>query len=297
MQLNKKGISGITILIILIAGILFAVIGSLFILETSYTLEQKAQSTSKKATTNLANKLFIDEVGAQFNEDGTLLNFTMMVQLLPSSDRLSLEYLDIVVQTPNDSIVLTYKDNGTITEGNSGFNTFRTEEVGFVNATTPFILDGDYDDDRLDDMITIDSNGYVHVNYSSGTSYMLNQIRCDGTPKTKYAVLEPNDGNIDTIIFDGYCGNTTILDSVTFQIVPERYGRGYFTIEYLQQSQRDHLDGKISKGDIIRIYFELMEPIGVDTPITITLTPADGNPTEKRIMIPSQSSIGNIFFN
>jgi archaellin len=295
--MQKRGISGITIIIILIALLLIAVVSSLILIETGFTLEQKAISTSDKASKHLSNKIVIDEVSSTFDSQGRLHDFQLIMQPLPSSERLDLTNLDLVIQTQNESIVLQYRPNGTTTEGNTGYSTWGLEEIGFLNSTQNFTLDIDYDDDGYDDYLQIDNAGRFVFNYSTAAPYTLQQVECLGAREFEFIELDVNDAQIESLLFSGYCGNLSLWNNVTFQIRPTRYGRGYYSIEYMQQVDRDHIDGKVSKGDIIKVYFETLEPIGLNNEITIILDPADGNPTEKRIYVPSQSHVGNIFFD
>ena len=295
--MNKKAISGISIMIILIASILIAVISSIFLLETSFLFEQKSHDTAKKTSNHLSNKIFIDEVSSEFRDDGTLLDFALIVQLLPSSERINFDSLELMVQTPNESIVISYRENGIPVKGNTGFKTLRTEEIGAFNTTHPFVLGSDLDDDRIDDQVAIDNNGLVKVEYSGGGSYTIPQLACSGPVLPKYRSVNPGDGFTGHILFDGSCGNLRVTESVDFVLTPEKRGRGYYAIQYLQQSENHHLEGRLSNGDIAKIFFEMIEPLPVDTPITIVLTPADGNPTEKRIIIPSYAHLGKIFFD
>jgi len=295
--MQKKGISGITIIIILIATLLIAVISSLFIIQTGFTLEQKAVATSGRASHHLTNKLMIDEVGSSFDSNGYLRDFFLIAQPLPSSDRIDLLNLDLIVQTPNESVVLSYRVNGTMIEGNDGYNTWSTDEVGFVNRTVNFTLDVDYDDDGADDVVTMNNIGLLTIDFSSESSYTLDQVECIGADEMEFFDEEVQDDEIESILFKGYCGNGRLPENVTFTITPAKFGRGYYSLEYLQTQEPDHLDGKISKGDMVRIYFETLQDIGLNTEITLILNPSDGNPTEKRIYIPSEAVVGNIFFD
>jgi archaellin len=295
--MQKKGISGITIIIMLIAILLIAVVSSLILLETGFTLEQKAIATSDKASRHLTNMLVIDEVGSRFDSAGYLNEFFVIAQPLPSTERLDLNNLDIIFQTNNESIVLQYRDNGTSNNGNDGYNTWGFEEIGFLNTTVNYTLDIDFDDDGKDDNVTMDSFGRLIFDFSTSSSYTLPQVECLGDRELEFIDIEPNTDEIDSIHFLGYCGNLSLWNNVSFTVKPTRYGRGYYSVEYLQRVDRDHIDGKISRGNILKFSFETINPIGINSDITIILNPADGNPTEERIYVPSQANVGNIFFD
>jgi archaellin len=297
--MKKKGMSGITTIIIMITGILIVVIAALYILEIGFTMEQKAYMTSDNAKKHLSNKIYIDEIGSSYDSSGNLREFYIICQLLPTSDLLRFNNIDLIMQTKNDSAVISYRKNGSTVEGNTGYNTWGYEHIGLVNRTTNYTLNLDYDDDGHDDYLFIDSSGTLHFNFSSADQYTvpMGQIDCSGATHLEYFEENINIDEIKSIYIKGMCGNLEVPANVSFTIVPGKYGRGYYTIEYLKTNSLFHSDGRLVPGEIVKIYFETLIPIGLDQAVTLILQPTDGNPTEKRFQTPSTQGIGNVFFD
>jgi len=294
-MMNKKGMGGIMQLILLIAAILIVVISAVYILEIGFTMEQKSYSTTNSVKKMLTNKVYIDEMSSVYTNN-KLMEFQIVIQLLPSSDLIQFNNLEITIQTGNASNILNYRDNGTITQGNAGYNTWGMEHIGYLNRTLNYTMGVDFDDDGHGDNIDLNTSGHIILNFSSSDSYAIPKINCNNSAHLENRSLDVTIDEVRSIKFVGVCGNQSVPDNVTFIIEPRRYGQGYYSLEYLKSNALHHVDGRLNSGEMVRIFFELSEPLGVDKDVTILLSPADGNPTEKRFTTPSYPGTGRIFF-
>lgn len=86
--------------------------------------------------------------------------------------------------------------------------------------------------------------------------------------------------------FNGTTSKANFVDEgVTLLLTPENSGNGVYSIEYLQSS-RDHRAGRLTTGEIAKIYFATPQPLGGDELVSIVLTPKVGNTLKNEFVTP-----------
>lgn len=293
---GNKAIAGVTTLIILVAALLVAVVSTIYYIGAGAALEQSAFTVSERSKAHLTRKFMIEELSSDYISNGRIRDFEMTIKLMATSDPLPLEKLELVIQTKNESVSLSYR-NGTTAKGPRGYKTFGKEFVGYVSLTSNYTFEGDLDDDALADYVTMSSSGAINIDFSSAQTYTIPAAGCAGAWHTVFSSVRPSISQVAEIYLDGYCGGLELPENATFVITPANYGRGYYAAEYLKRSDKRHLDGRVSRGDIVKLYFEMIEDLEIGDEVTITLLPSEGNPTEKRLVIPESYATGRYFFD
>ena len=103
MTQNKKGLSGISTLIIFIAIILVAAVAALVLLQTVSSLQSQALQTGKESRTQVSSQLTVEDVIADVNVDNntTVERLRLTATLAPGSDKINLTQTLISVKTNN----------------------------------------------------------------------------------------------------------------------------------------------------------------------------------------------------
>jgi archaellin len=154
---------------------------------------------------------------------------------------------------------------------------------------TEKILIDDLDDDGLDDYLTINVSHALILtgDLENATIALSAPVSADGTTVDTTGALVKRDGtNIGSINISGTSSTRWLLDeNMTVTITPTTLGVGYYSVEYLKEA-KDHIDGNIQRGDIVRVYFEAAKPIGEDEELLIKLIPKVGSPTNINLITP-----------
>lgn len=296
----KKAEMGIGTLIIFIALLLVAAIAAGVLIQTSGSLQEKAISTGDQAKGQIATNIKVVEVSATDGSDGLLNTMEQVIKLAPGSDDIKIEQSILTVNTYDKTASLKYKGvNATFENTNEGYNTWNQEDITgtTINMANNYTLAEDYDDDTLDDILTVNSSGHVLFIMSSGARYgvPLSSVDCNGTNSTFDTTITVNNDYIDYIVFLGACGSDTIwAGNMTLNITPKKLGQGYFSVEYLQRGSNP-VAGNLQRGDVVKIYFEAPRDIGEDEKIRINFIPKIGVPTLTEFITPEVISTERVY--
>ncbi len=165
----------------------------------------------------------------------------------------------------------------------------------------PTKLEQDLDGDRQQDELVINDT-HVIIHYSTkgnisqqlentgGVAYPLG-VNLGTGPQTINTTITLTDNEssqtFGKIIINGTTTRASYIDEpVTFKVIPQNIGHGYYTIEYVQRGSNSE-DGRISPGDIIRLYYESPRAIGEDEKVIISLIPKAGSITRSEFYTPS----------
>jgi archaellin len=85
----------------------------------------------------------------------------------------------------------------------------------------------------------------------------------------------------------------TTKDATNGYYTNETTGNGYFTIEYLAESNF-HQEGMLFPGDVVKIYFETREPLDTEDEVTLRFIPKNGAETIQMFITPRTAGIGRV---
>lgn len=303
----KKAEMGIGTLIIFIALLLVAAIAAGVLIQTSGSLQEKALTTGDQAKGQIATNVRVVEVSATDGSDGKLNDFFQIVKLAPGSDAIKISQTLFTLNSFDMTGTLKYRGvNGSCVRSNTGYNTWNLEDLGgdapssIINdSTANYSLAEDYDDDGVDDTLSINSTGAIIIDFSSGTDVIVpsTDVDCTGVGNsTDYALVTYSSSDeISSILFNVTCQNNTIfLSNSTINITPKNLGQGYFAVEYLQRGANPVV-GNLQRGDVIKMCYEAPKNIGEDEKIRLNFIPKIGTPTLTEFITPEVVSTERVY--
>lgn len=274
---KKRAEMGISTMIILIAGILIVSLICGLYLYTTHKFESESYKTTDKTSKYVSTKVTLSDIQSTYYNTSYIKNITGIINI-ETSEPVKLGDLSIHIKTSYSSSTIEY-GNGSLTHNADGFYTRFIETY-----TVPSTLLDDWDDDRQADVIYAQGST-VRLNLSSGPRLTLGQC---STPTTFISTISTNEyvNEVSAICIGSIVSQVTLTPTYT--------GKGFYSIEYLKQSNH-FLDGMLNSGDMVKIYFELAEPLGTEELVTITLIPKVGTATEIMFITPDTPSIGTAY--
>jgi len=155
------------------------------------------------------------------------------------------------------------------------------------------LLNEDFDDDLVDDYIYIHNSTAVtmmlsdagQMTYDIGADLSVGAQSLDLVMDMSVTVRGRTTDYGD-IVIKGITSMADYIDeNVTFQVVPEKFGQGYFVAEYLQEGTNSR-EGLFQHGDMIRFWFEAPNNIGEDEEIRVIFLPKSGMPIMTNFFTP-----------
>jgi flagellin FlaB len=146
---SKKGASGIGTLIVFIAMVLVAAVAASVLINTSGFLQQKASTTGKESTEQVASGLLINGItGSVGTSDVKLL----AIYLAPNagSSAIDLAQTKVMLDYNGKSVVLGYGGNQDMSSGNSSVF---SNDTGATATTFQVNILQDYDDSAVDNAV------------------------------------------------------------------------------------------------------------------------------------------------
>lgn len=201
----KKGISGITMLIVFLSIVVVVVFISSIFLTSAGKLSGDA-TKMKQSIDKQSRQIHILEIAGFDGRDGSLTSFTMDLKLDGASPPMDLNSLTLELLTGNFLMSLRNRGGGVNANNNSGYNTWAPEELGRVllgSADLPFTIDAiteslpynlpvDLDGDGLTDSVYTcsgspcpDSYTGTHLRFdlsSTSTDYYARLVNASGIP-------------------------------------------------------------------------------------------------------------------
>jgi len=302
-MLSTKAEMGIGTLIIFIALLLVAAIAAGVLIQTSGSLQEKSLTTGQQARGQVATNTKVVEVSGTDGSLGYINNIQMIVKLSPGSDNIKLDDTIFTLNTFDKTSTLQYRGpNGTFENTNEGYNTWTVESIPVsttkISLNNPYSLAEDYDDDGVDDYLTVDTTGTIIFNFSSGTDYSVPfaSANCDAENNTWNVEVIPDNEYISSVLLNITCGGDAIYASniTALDITPLQLGNGYFTVEYLQRGSNP-IAGNLQRGDVIKIYLEAPKSIGEDEKVRINFIPKIGTPTLTEFITPEVISTERVY--
>lgn len=152
------------------------------------------------------------------------------------------------------------------------------------------VLNEDFDDDTLDDLVYIKDNLTLTIEMSTD-GVMDFPLGADLSSGAQYLDLSINikKGSKDygDIIIQGQTSMANYIDeNVTFRIFPEYFGMGYFVADYVQKSN-NWRGGVFQQGDMVKIHFESPDNCGGDEELKIVFMPKNGLVTTAEFFSPN----------
>ncbi|MBA2857361.1 flagellin FlaB [Methanococcus maripaludis] len=198
---SKKGASGIGTLIVFIAMVLVAAVAASVLINTSGYLQQKASTTGKESTDQVASGLQVD--GVTGFATSTLDNMVIYVTPNAGSAAIDLKETKIFVTYDGKNQVLSY--NGVLADSDDG-DIFSAGSTGGTLAGAQATIT------RGGDRITLVVNGDVAATYPDGTSVTLTA----GTvPTDTFGVSTTYVGKTGVVIgnsvYDGSTSTTIVI--------------------------------------------------------------------------------------
>ncbi len=292
MKENKRGAGGITILFILIAVLLIAVVFS--IVYTKYAQEMKNKGgilfTRTKEETSSAIKYI--EISGTDGMDGHLNNFSLLLSSLPGSAELILSTCSMVVTSGSERATLDYRPNGDRELSNTGFNTWTEKDLGTLALNTWYTLEEDLDDDMIDDQIKVNSShaliniSSTQLNYSiialDKDNHSMN-ISQGGRTLDNFALIEEEGRIFGYLNLSGYNQNRTVIeDQVRFIVKPKNVGKGYYSVYYVSRAGVP-IENVLLNGDTIQINLQSFKNIGPDDFVAFNFICPSIIPIEKKV--------------
>ncbi len=270
---KKKGVTGITVLFVMIAILLVAIILSSVFLKYSINTKNKAGIMFEQVKTETSSAFKILEIAGTDGRNGYLSEFTEMMRILPGSSDVTLSDCSLIMSTDDRRTTLNYKAEGLVELSNTGYNTWTEEEMDTINIGVWQVLEEDLDDDNLDDYVTVNGS-HVLFNISGNDNNLSivplnsNNLSLDITHGNQtifsYGEIEEESIVYGYLNASGFNENKSLIDKpVQFKIIPSNLNQGYFVVEY---ALRDGipLDGVLKDGDTIILYIQSFRNIYSD---------------------------------
>ncbi|MBD3209210.1 hypothetical protein GF367_02215 [Candidatus Woesearchaeota archaeon] len=238
---HKKGIHGLSVLLLFIATLLLAVIGSGLVLTNANKLAQEGTMAYHEGHNNY-KAFHVIEVAGYDGKEQILTSLTIDVKLVGDSTPMDMHHLSVSVGEEDERTILRYRgDDAPIVNNHSGYKTWTVQEFGELNYTVvnldlaanpirndvasilPYDVDGDGDaNDRL---WTCDGAGVSPCDLYDGTHVAL---QLTSTAQLFYAELRNQNGTLADIsttpedldviqaAFTGDWGSLTVTGTVAF---------------------------------------------------------------------------------
>ncbi|MBN2567604.1 hypothetical protein JXB02_06000 [Candidatus Woesearchaeota archaeon] len=301
MMWGTKAEMGVGTLIVFIAMLLVAAVAAGVLIQTAGSLQEKSLMTGTQARDQIATNAETVEVSATDGTDTEVDYFEQIIKLAPGSSSIKLAEVILTMNTYTSTATLKYRGtNGTFYNTFHGYNTYREEDLGAVN-TSWIELDDDLDDDGSYDYVRILGLNGIALNLSSDGIIVGNISGANNwssVNKTMSGSTTLSDGDIDyaTVEVEAYMFTaSTVAANQTFNVTPvENFGKGYFSVEYLQQGQ-NFVVGNLQRGDVIKLYYEAPEPIGESEEVRLNFLPKIGTPTLTQFVTPDVMSVERVY--
>jgi archaellin len=276
LKVAKKGMSGISVLIIIIATILITILFIALYLSMTNKLESQSYKTVDSTKEAISTKLNLVDLVSIY-EGINLQQFVATVRLETGSDLIDLRLLTISLSGEEEITSLSYGGISK-TKGHDGYYTLGigTYEMGDIPD--------DLDKDGQLDRIGILGNGDVELNLSSEGNLILGNC----SSETEFQEYEINSQYV--LNATGTCENSIVTEVI---ITPISIGDGKFTIDYIKTSP-NHISGTIRKDEVVNIYFETQNPIPPDKIVEMFFIPKYGNPLLHIMVTPDVPKIGRV---
>lgn len=273
----KKGEIGISTLLLMIATILIVLVFLGIYLSTTNKLESQAYKTSEKTENSITTKVTANELASTY-EGSKLQQFDVVIKPVPGSEQIYLDNLVIIVTTPDEKTTLTY--NGTTTTHSAG----GYYTLGVETYDVPSTLSDDIDMDGQADSLSVDANNNAVLELSTEGDLTLGNC----SDNTTFSALDISSSSVDS--FTGTCVAGAVAN-VT--ITPANEGTGYYTTQHLIQAS-DHLQGRITRGEVIKVYFETQNKLETDIIGSIRFILKSGSETELGFATPDVPRVGRV---
>jgi archaellin len=277
MGISKKGMSGISVLMIMIATIVISVLFIALYISMTNKLESQSYKTVDSTRESISTKLNLVDFSSTY-EGNNLQQFIATVKLETASDMIDIRLMTISLSSDDEITSLNYGGISKI-HGYNGYYTLGEENYTFGD------LHDDLDKDGGLDRMGLLANGDVQLNLSSGEQLLLGN--CSDT-----TTFQPYEITSNYVI--NVTGTCTAGSVTEVFINPQYKGEGAFTIEYIKLSD-NHIDGPLRRDELIKIYFETQNPIEPDEIVEIFFTPKYGNPMGHIMVTPDVPKIGQVF--
>ncbi|MBN2567603.1 hypothetical protein JXB02_05995 [Candidatus Woesearchaeota archaeon] len=302
LLIDKKAEMGVGTLIVFIAMLLVAAVAAGVLIQTAGSLQEKALSTGSQAKGQIATNARVVEVSATEGTDGEVDIFEQILKLAPGSNPIKLEEVIFTFNTYDSTATLRYAGtNSSFDNTLTGYNTYREEDVGYVNTTLWTQLSDDLDGDGEYDYVRINGVTSIQLNLSTYTSPLVENITIGNwttVGTTAQGTVSFEDGGITyaTAEVDAYIYNTGVVEAnQTFNVTPvENFGVGFFAVQYLQQGS-NFVAGNLQRGDVVRVYYEAPRPVGEDEEIRVNFIPKIGTPTLTQFVTPDVISVERVY--
>jgi archaellin len=281
--MTKKAEVGIGAMLLMISILLVVLVFVGLFLNAANKLETQGYRTAEKTKRMIATKILPDDLQSEY-ADGYLQNFTVNLKLSPGSEEsIYLEDLVFTLTTDDEKTTYSYAGIGSyLNHSAGGFNTLTTETV-----PVPYTLKDDYDGDGLDDLITAGPANAVNINLSGGENIQLGT--CTAPTTWSYGTYDSENVKNAT----GTCVGSVVTE-VT--LVPDKSGRGVYSVEYLITSDLNQA-GRLGRGEVIKVYFESQNLIGVDEEGLLNFVPKTGTETSLSFYVPDVDGRGKAFLS
>ncbi|AXI25327.1 flagellin [Methanofervidicoccus sp. A16] len=312
---NKKGAIGIGTLIVFIAMVLVAAVAASVLINTSGFLQQKASSTGRQSTEQVASGLYCSGVtGHVFRFNGKYYDLDRMVMYVTpnaGSAPIDLKEAKLFLTHNGKSVVLKY--NNTIEATTGTEDIFELKNYGVINFTeddypTTGIVAKDNDGNGGGkDIIEITTNNHklmALLKQFNGISVTIksnnSNINANGGTGTLY-ITSYDDNNMIVQIIDE--SNSSVTADNNFGSSDWLYIKSneatwggaddkQFLVVPLQDNDKSVIESAvINKGDIVAILINVEAAFGNDIPeraeITGKLQPEFGAPAILDVTTPA----------
>jgi len=293
---------GVGTLILFIAFLLVAALASAVLIVTNNSLQQTSYKTGDDVETRISTNLNVIQISA-IDGQINLTDFHQIVKLSPGSDPIQLKDTLLVFNTIDITANLIYREENSVCEHNivNGYDTYNPQELDEVVTDAIINLTEDLDGDGLSDFLYLDDTTiYFNLSSQAVISVLLSANISDasGTPVTISLYNSPVSNITDTFAYVTVLGTTnqnhTLLQNMTFLIVPQQLYRGYFSVIY-ENEGTNFREGKIQQGDVVRFCYEAPRGVGEDEFVRISIIPKTGTPTMSYFYTPQAISDCRVF--
>lgn len=259
---GKSGEIGISGIILLISALLISTFIIVVIVTSSIELESEASQNSAKTQKYISTKITLSDLSSTYSKEGKLQNITGLVKIDPGSESITVGDIVLSIKTEKETVTLEFS-NGTGTYAANGYYTLFDES--YTTTTLPYTTGDDFDGDGIGEILNTNA-GDLEFQLSSGDTVILGNCSNTGVFTDKMT----DNSYIKDIT--GVCNAQTLQ---TINITPYNEGEGLFTGEYMKKS-KTWREGKLTSGDIMRVYFEMPRALDIEEVVTINVLPKGG---------------------
>lgn len=278
---NKKSMIGIGTLIVFIAGILAAAISAGVILTTQSTLQNKALDVGGKARRDVSMNFQPIEIRAIKNtENQEYDTLEIIMKLAPGSGDARLNRTLIEVVLENNSGIYRWKNN------DSYFINKKERIINVeLNESNWTRLHTDLDFDFIEDKIRVFNSTALLVNLSSDGQQYIN-IQDISSPGKTFNNNYSINNNIISIVGTTTKPNTINKNMTTIYPYEMYTGYGNYKVEYAIED-KNHINGVVIEGEIIRIFLETIEPLQEGQDLIVSIKKETGQVQRTIIALPN----------